>query len=478
MSQTFTLPLWAIVLIGALALLSLIHHFLLPSVRWILRRRVNRVIDEVNQRLALQIPSFKLTRREVLIDRLVYHPDVIEAVALEAKEQQVPREVLMARVRTYAREIVPAFNAFLYFKCGYWVARRIVHLLYRVRLGFANDASLSDLSPTDSVVFLMNHRSNMDYILATYLAAEKTTLSYAVGEWARVWPLQQLIRLMGGFFVRRDSSNPLYRRVLQSYVQMAAEGGVPQAVFPEGRLSRDGHLAPPKLGLLGYLTKGFDPAGDRDIVFVPVGINYDRVLEDRTLVQSSSRKLPEKRGFFTLWHALRYVYKNLWLALRGRRYRNGYACVNFGEPVSLRNWLANHQYLSDPLATQPLTPEDPPPIETVTQALADDLMERVGEIIPVLPVALVATLFTQNPGVELTAIDIKTQVDTLIRSLEAKGHKVYIPRNNLDYAVTVGIRMLTMRYLLLDREGVLSANADETALLHYYAASIAHLVAE
>lgn len=467
MNQTITLPLWAVFLIGALALLSLIHHFLLPSVRWILRRRVNRVIDEVNQRLALTIPSFKLTRREVLIDRLVYHPDVIEAVALEATEQQIPQEVLMTRVRTYAREIVPAFNAFLYFKCGYWLARKIVHMLYRVRLGFANDTSLGDLGPNDSVVFLMNHRSNMDYILATYLAAEKTTLSYAVGEWARVWPLQQLIRLMGGFFVRRDSSNPLYRRVLQSYVQMAAEGGVPQAVFPEGRLSRDGHLAPPKLGLLGYLTKGFDPTGKRDIVFVPVGINYDRVLEDRTLLRSNTSDAPVKGSFFNLWHALRYLLNNAWLAVRGRWYRNGYACVNFGEPVSLRAWLKEHHSAEQPVA-----------IETVTETLADDMMQRIGAIIPVLPVALVATLFTRHPDIELTTIDIKTHVDALIKQLESDGHKVYIPRNNLDYAVSVGIRMLTLRRLLTDNDGVLSANPMDRPLLNYYAASIAHLIPE
>jgi len=141
----------------------------------------------------------------------------------------------------------------------------------------------------------MNHRSNMDYILATYLAAERTALSYAVGEWARIWPLQQLIRAMGGYFVRRNSGEPLYRRVLEVYVQMAADGGVPQAIFPEGRLSRDGVLGPPKLGLLGYLVRGFNPNTERDIVFIPVGINYDRVLEDRSLLRYAT-KLP-RRGF-------------------------------------------------------------------------------------------------------------------------------------------------------------------------------------
>ena len=73
--------------------------------------------------------------------------------------------------------------------------------------------------PDGTIVFVMNHRSNMDYILVAFLAAERTTLSYAVGEWARIWPLQTLIKSMGAFFVRRNSGNPLYRCVLERYVR-------------------------------------------------------------------------------------------------------------------------------------------------------------------------------------------------------------------------------------------------------------------
>ena len=279
MTSTIELPIWMVLLSLGLAALWLLQHFLLPSARWFFQRRANRLIAEVNTRLALRIPSFKLTRRTVLIDRLTFHPRVVALVDELSEERNIPREVLMNQVQGYAREIVPAFNALMYFKAAYWVARRLVHALYRVRLGFADDAELGQVDENTSVVFLMNHRSNMDYILATYLAAERTALSYAVGEWARVWPLQQLIRAMGGYFVRRDSGDPLYRRVLEAYVQMAAEGGVPQAVFPEGRLTRNGKLGKPKLGLLGYLTRGFDPNGPRDIMFIPVGINYDRVFE-------------------------------------------------------------------------------------------------------------------------------------------------------------------------------------------------------
>lgn len=461
MNATVELPVWLVLATLLLAGLWLLQHFVLPSARWVLHRRANRVIDEVNTRLQLKIPSFKLTRREVLIDRISFHPDVMDLVATLAAERQMPREVLMREVQTYAREIVPAFNALLYFKAAYWLARRLLHALYRIRLGFADDTALSQLDDKTSVVFLMNHRSNMDYVVATYLAAERTALSYAVGEWARVWPLQQLIRAMGGYFVRRDSGDPLYRRVLQCYVQMAAEGGVPQAIFPEGRLTRDGKLAPPRLGLLGYLVRGFDPVGERDIVFIPVGINYDRVFEDRTLLRHRGG-LPKRGKLPTTLTLIRFLAKNIWQSLRGQRYRYGYACVNFGKPVSLKLWLASNA--NDPAE----------PLQDASQ-LANDLMQRVGEITPILPVALVTSVFAANPDRHYAELELKGAVFDLLQRLEGSGHRAYIPRSDRDYAVTVGVRMLTLRRILLESDGVYRVNPDEASLLNYYANSIAHL---
>src|SRR4029077_7567496 len=118
--------------------------------------------------------------------------------------------------------------------------------------------------------------------------------------------------------------DPLYRRVLERYIQMATAAGVTQAVYPEGGLTRDGRLRPPKLGLLDYMLRGFDPAGERDLVFIPVGINYDRVLEDRTLLLDLE---PEKAGAGPLaaaWTTLRFALRNLFLMVRSRWHRFGY----------------------------------------------------------------------------------------------------------------------------------------------------------
>lgn len=468
LDASLTLPLWLVTLGGLLALWALLDRLLLPGVRWYLRRRANLVIEELNKRLDLEIPAFNQTARRVLIDRLTFDPKVLEAVEAYARETGMPRKLVVARVERYAREIVPAFNAFAYFRLGSALARGFVRFLYRVRLGYADETGLKALAPRTSIVFVMNHRSNVDYILVAYLALKRTALSYAVGEWARVWPIQQLIRLMGGYFVRRNSGDPLYRRVLERYVQMATEGGVVQAVFPEGGLSRDGKPRPPRIGLLDYMLRSFDPAGERDLVFVPVGINYDRVLEDRTLLLDTQPGTERRTGLAALGTILRFIGRNLLQLAMGRWFRFGYACANFGAPFSTRAWLQRRGI--------DLARLDRDTRIRVTQELADDLMRAVGAVIPVLPVSLVAHALLEDPDTPRSELELKTRVQALIEQLATRGAHVYIPRQDRDYAIGVGLRMLTLRRLVREEDGLLRVEPRELPLLHYYANAIAHLL--
>lgn len=467
-SETVAMPLWLVLLTGVLAALAFIDRMLVPSMRWMLRRRVNEAIEELNTRLKLRISPFKLTKRQVLIERLTYDRKVLAAVDALAQEREVPREVVLAEAEAYAREIVPAFNAYFYYRIGYWLARRVARLLYRVRLGFADDEGLAAVAPESTVVFVMNHRSNMDYVLVGYLAADRTTLSYAVGEWARIWPLQTLIRAMGAYFVRRNSRNPLYRRVLERYVFMATKNGVTQAVYPEGGLSRDGRLGAPKLGLFDYMVKRFDPRGEHDIVFVPVGINYDRVLEDRSLLLRLDPSA-ERRG---AWHAIRvalgFVLHHLWLMISGRWHRFGYACVNFGSPISLRAWLSGHGQDLRGLPREGRFGR--------VQALAEDLMTAVGQVVPVLPVSLVASVLLEAGETGLSELELKSAVLRLMRRMERAGARIYLPRQDEDYAIGAGLRMLVERRLVFARDGRLKVAPGEEGLVRYYANSIAHLV--
>ncbi|MFC2157359.1 1-acyl-sn-glycerol-3-phosphate acyltransferase [Acidobacteriota bacterium] len=466
MNSTVNLPVWLVIIGGFFAAWALLNRLLVPGIRWYLRRRANLFIARINKKLDLKLPAFKTTRRKVLIDRLRYDTEVIEAIRQHSHDNNIPHEVVQKKVERYAREIVPAFSVFLYFRFGSWLSRSVARVLFRIRVGFSDANEIQNIDPQSSVVFIMNHRSNVDYILLGYFALQKVVMSFAVGEWARFWPVQQLIRSMGAFFVRRGSKDTLYRKVLSRYVRMATEAGVVQAIFPEGKLSMDGGLNPPKIGLLDYMLRDFNPQKERDIVFIPVGVNYDRVLEDRSQLLRADPKCSRKSGLTVFKTTTSFLFRNFWLMLRGRWHRFGYAVVNFGPPLSMKKYFVEHQMDFKGLDRETR-------IEEVLK-LGKEMMEKVSRVIPVVPVSLLSTVFMRDPDRALSDLEIKAAVQVLIKELEDRDAHIYIPRKDRDYAIEVGLRMLKLRHLIREEDDLFRAVPEEMGLLSYYANSISH----
>ncbi len=422
MFQPVQLPLWLLILILAFAAVTFASHFFFPSVRWFLRRRAERVVAELNKRLERPIQPFKLARRTDMIQRVIYDRDVVAAVQARATETGRREDVVFEEARRYAREIVPSFSATAYFGFSTRAAKRLTRFLFDVHFAEARHGSLAGIPAEATVIYVMNHRSNMDYVLVTYLAASRSALSYAVGEWARVWPLTGFIRWMGAFFIRRRSSNTLYRRVLARYVQLSTQAGVPQAMFPEGGLSLSGAPGEPKLGLISYIIEGYTDEG-RDMVFVPVAINYDRVLEDRVLVAAERRG--DRRFRASLVEASLFVTRYLWRRVRGRGHRFGVAAVVVAEPLSLRE----------------MTGDGLPPAPADLAAGADD--------------------------------DVVAAVAARLPFLEGQGLFLAFDPAHLDAAVRHELEVFRRRKILGPGPGIV-VQADGPELLAFYAQSIAH----
>ena len=102
-------------------------------------------------------------------------------------------------------------------------------------------------------------------------------------------------------------------------------------------------------------------------------------------------------------------------------------------------------------------------------------MSAVARVVPVLPVSLVARVFMDAPSEGLCEEEVRTRSLDLQRRYEALGAHVYVPRSDADYSVLVGLRILTLRKLVLESEGRYRVNPEETALVRYYANAIAHL---
>lgn len=444
MTQTVELPLWLFVLIMLFAAVTALSHFLLPSVRWFFRRRLERAVAKLNTKLTRPIEPFKLARRYDMIQRLIYDPQVTQAIVNHAKAENIPENVAFEQARRYAREIVPSFSAFAYFGFGIRAARWLATALYDVRTGLDNDTRLKGVPSDATVVFVMNHRSNMDYVLVTYLAAQASALSYAVGEWARVWPLSRLIKSMGAYFISRKSRGALYRKVLARYVQMATQGGVTQAIFPEGGLTVDGKLKPLKMGLLSYVVDGFDPEG-RDIVFVPVAINYDRVLEDRVLIAAHQRG--DRRFGAKISVIMTFIMSKVWEKLRRRYTRFGGAVVAFGEPLSLSEFGASSEI----------------------EALAAELKSRIENVMPVLIVPLLSqVLLSANKPLTGEALNEVVQ-KTLPQE---RGSLPEMTQDTIPEDVRAALTQMLGRGMVAERaDGWVIVDA-ERSLLQFYANSL------
>jgi glycerol-3-phosphate O-acyltransferase len=163
----------------------------------------------------------------------------------------------------------------------------------------------------------------------------------------------------------------------------------------------------------------------------------------------------------------RHFFRHVWMAMRGEWHRFGYTCVSFGVPVSLRNYVEARQIDFRVLAAEPRRIE--------IERLGNALMEAVGRVVPALPVSLVSTAILEAGDQPLTLFEIKGRVATLIDELERLGSYVHIPRADRDYAIAVGLRMLTLRHLVIETDETYRANPEEMLLLRYYANAIVHL---
>jgi len=439
-------------------------------VRRPLRRRANRIAVRAVMRYRARVDRFKLTGRPYVRERLLADPGIAEAVREHARATGTTEAEAWRRVDGYVREIVPFFNIIAYYEIGFRVARWLLGLFYKVTVDYEDRAALRRLPRDSVVIYLMNHRSNADYVLVGYALAGQVAISYAVGEWARAFPLEQIFKAFGGYFVRRRYRERLYHAVLERYVQLITREGVTQGIFLEGGLTRDGRLREPKIGLLDYvLGIGRDPEYRGRIYVVPVAVNYDRVLEDRSLLReldarSGGRppgRLAQLRevAHYVAWNAGR-------LAIR-RWKRYGRAAVMIGAPIPLAPWYADHPALYELPRHERLAR---------VQALTDGIMDRIGLLIPVTPLPLVCAAVQSLGGDFLTHERLVARVGELRDALVELNARVVRADRDAEETLEVALRMLRMRRVLLPEGEHYVVLPHGRELVSYYANSVAHLL--
>ena len=214
------------------------------------------------------------------------------------------------------------------------------------------------------------------------------------------------------------------------------------------------------------MLRNYEPQKDRDIVFIPVGINYDRTLEDRTLLRALDPEAPQRSGWFAIRTSLGFIWRCVMLMILSRWQRFGYACVNFGPQISMRKYCRE--------AGIDFSRMERDARFTEIEKLAGRLMSDIKQVVPALPVSLVATVMRETGDRGLSAFEVEAQVNQLIEKLQADRVPVYVTTRSRVQTILDALNMLKLRNLVVESDGIYKIVPEEYDVVSYYANSIAH----
>ena len=439
-----------------------------------IRDRINRSALRSLKKRGSRIDRFKLTSRLRIRALLLENEQIARAVKAHSKEKEIPDAETWKTVEAYIDEIVPFFSILAYYRFGYFVSRTLLNALYKVSAEQHGSAGAKSLPHDALVVYLMNHRSNADYLLVGYVLTGRVAISYAVGEWARAFPLEHIFKSFGSYFIRRKFREPLYHCVLEQYVQLITKNGVTQGIFPEGGLTRDGKLKAGKIGLLDYIIGvARDPQYQNRIYLVPVAINYDRVLEDRSLLRelavSEGRRTPALGS--QMYEVTRYLWWNAARVVARRMRRYGRAAVIIGEPVHLAPWLAEKDENGETIFDSPRHDR-----LARIQLLCDGMMARIGEIVPVTPVTLACAAIQSLDSDFISRKILLERMSDMRDVLGELNARVIRAEGSIEETFDRAWKMLSMRRMLVESGNGYAVMPANRGLISYYANSIAHLL--
>jgi hypothetical protein len=144
------------------------------------------------------------------------------------------------------------------------------------------------------IVYASNHKSHIDYLVEPLALDDNGIRPPLIAAGINLFggPLGLIHRhVTGAIPIRRNTKDPAYLVTLKAYVaEMMKKHDL--FLYPEGGRSYSGELKPAKTGLIHAALTANHP----NLVFVPVAIAYDLVLEDHVLARQRVKKALRARG--------------------------------------------------------------------------------------------------------------------------------------------------------------------------------------
>ncbi|WP_147652967.1 glycerol-3-phosphate 1-O-acyltransferase PlsB [Vulcaniibacterium gelatinicum] len=429
-------------------------------------RKLSRVLRTHFRLIRATVIGPDLSTRRLLVDKVLDAPTVKEAIADQARRDGSKPAEAWKKAHAYAWEIAadyshPVVRSLSFLLTPVW------NRIYRGVLVHHLD-QLKQNAPGHEIVYVPCHRSHMDYLLLSYLLYTRGIVPphIAAGINLNLPVIGPILRRGGAFFIRRSfRGNALYSAVFTEYVAQLVAGGYSIEYFIEGGRSRTGRLLPPKGGMIAMTVRAYLRQPTRPVLFQPVYIGYEKLMEGRSYLEELSGKPKEKES---VWALLANIPRIL-------RSNYGQVVVNFGEPIRLDTVLAE---CAPDWDGQPLRDEDRPEwLARTVDTLAQRIQVNVNRAADVNPVNLLALALLSTPKHAMGEADLLAQIalsQKLLTELPYSEHVTvtpHTPEQIVAHGEEIGMLTRTPHPL----GDVLSVGGDTAVLLSYYRNNVLHL---
>lgn len=430
-------------------------------------RKLSRILRTHFRSVRVAAIGPDLSHRRTLIDGVIAAPAVREAIEEKARKTRITPEKAERLARKYAWEIAADYS-YRFVRLAFLVLNWFLHRIYGgIRVNHVERFKAAALN--HEIVYVPCHRSHMDYLLMSFVVYENGFVPphVAAGVNLKLPVIGSIIRGGGAFYIRRSfRAQKMYAAVFNEYVRTILAKGVAIEYFVEGTRSRTGRLLEPRGGMLSMTVRGYLASPERPIMFQPVYIGYEQMVE----AESYSRELSGRSKRTERLSDLLKVFGVL-------RRKYGEAAISFGQPIMLDDLLHSHEpaWREASAAAQARLPW----LNGLIDELGERIMTSINAAADVNPVNLLATIMLSTSKHAMDEKDLLAQLGLYRRLLLEGSLATQITVTDRDDA---GIIEYGFELGLLQRRqhplgDILSLEPEQAVSLTYFRNNVLHLFA-
>ena len=430
-------------------------------------RKLARILRTHFRRVRQAVLGPDLSHRRTLVGGLVRTQAVKEAIRDTARKDDIPPEKVRAKAYKYADEIAASMSIvtirFLEVVLS-WLWNRIYN-----GIAINNIRVAKEEAQDNAVVYVPCHRSHIDYLLLSYVLYKNGLMPphIAAGINLNMPIVGPILRRGGAFFMRRSfRDNPLYATVFNEYMHVMFSRGYSVEYFVEGGRSRTGRMLQPRPGMLSMTVRSFLRDHRKPIVFVPVYIGYEKVMEGRSYLGELRGKKKQKESVFAIAKTVRKLSNSF-----------GQVAVNFGEAIPLAEVLNE---------VEPSWREEaydseyrPKWLNQAVSELSNRVASSINASVAVNPIGMTATVLLGTDRLAMDEGQLIRLMDQYADLLKAFPYAdtITLPEGSgkdwVDYCENMGL--ITRQPQKLG--DIIALEGSNAILMTYYRNNIQHLFA-